>query len=219
MARKQRKTTRPKLTRADVERAIFIDYEGNAPVRGNPDHPQPTLLGYLIDGKLNAGVIEPIFAQHCSGRYRATHAVAADHVQLVTSLLERAEKEDRVIVSWSEHDLKQMIRVVPKVEGRLRAVHRNAIKPVRKYLRERNIAPQSGQTTLYGVCELLGIGVVDRYGIGLVGNGLRLIRSQLGEGRNYGELTPGARKAWQVIAKHNKQDLETMQEVLCHAIP
>jgi hypothetical protein len=212
--KKKRRPRAPKLTPEELARAIFVDYEGNAPMPGSQDHPQPTLLGYLVDDELAAGIVEPLFARHCSKRYRASHAVAADHVELVTQLLERAERESRVIVSWSQHDLKAMVRAVPKLEARLTAVHRNAIKPVRKDLRERGMAPTSGTTTLYSVCELLDIPVVDRFGVGLVGGGLRLIRSQLEQGRDYGHLTPRARQAWQVIVKHNKQDLLTMREVL-----
>lgn len=211
---KKRRPRPPKLNRQELERAILLDYEGNSPVRGGQDQPPPTLLGYLVDGELAAGIVEPLFARHCSGRYRATHAVAAGHAELVTGLLERAERESRVIVSWSQHDLKVMIRAAPELEARLAAVHRNAIKSVRKHFQQRGFVLRRGKATLYGVCELLGIQVVDRFGLGLVGEGLRLIRSQLEEGRDYRNLTPRARKAWQVIVKHNRQDLLTMREVL-----
>ncbi|NHA14157.1 hypothetical protein [Thioalkalivibrio sp. XN279] len=217
--RKKRHTRAPNLTREQLERAIFLDYEGNSAAPGSQDHPPPTLLGYLVDNKLGAGIVEPLFAKHCSGRYRATHAIAADHVELVMALLEWAETESRVIVSWSEHDLKVMTRAVPELEERLKAVHRNAIKPARKYLRGLGIAPTRGSTTLYGVCDLLRVPVIEKFGAGHVGEGLRLIRSQLKEGRTYAELTPAARKSWQVIVKHNKQDLLTMREVLQQVVP
>lgn len=217
--RKRRRARAPNLTREELERAIFVDYEGNSPAPGRQHHPPPTLLGYLVDDKLGAGIVEPLFAKHCSARHRAKHAVAAEHVELVTAILEWAERESRAIVSWSEHDLKAMSRAVPELEDRLKVVHRNAIKPARKYLRERGIAPTRGTTTLYGVCELLRIPVIEKFGVGRAGEGLRLIRSQLAEGRTYRGLTPVARKSWQVIVKHNKQDLLTMRDVLQRVIP
>ena len=89
------------LTRDDIKRAIFVDYEGSK------NHP-PTLLGCMIDGEVSAAIVEPCFYD-CRERYKAKHAVSADHPIIVKELIHCVEKEDRVIISSSEHDYNQMI--------------------------------------------------------------------------------------------------------------
>ena len=203
-----------RLTRQELDRAILVDYEGNKPAPRAGAHPPPTLLGYLVDDSVAAGIIEPLFASNCAAKYRAKHAVPEDHHSLVTRLLQQAEREDRVIVSWSEHDLAHMVRAVPELQPRLQTVYRNAIKTVRPYLKEQGIQLKRGDARLYRVCEILKISVAEKYGEGLVGEGLSLVRRQLEQGKSYGELTPAAHRAWQGIVKHNRQDLLTMKAVL-----
>ena len=214
MAKKTEPHRKRRLSQAELDRAILVDYEGNKPAPRAEAHPPPTLLGYLVDGEVSAGIIEPLFAANCAAKYRAKHAIPEGHRKLVTRLLEHAESENRVIVAWSEHDLAHMIRALPELHSRLAAVYRNAIKTVRPYLKEQGIQLQRGQAKLYRVCEILEIPVAEKYGEGLVGEGLSLIRKQLELGKSYRELSPGARRAWQNIVKHNRQDLLTMRAVL-----
>ncbi len=107
------------LTRHDIKRAIFVDYEGS---KNNP----PTLLGYMIDGDVNAAIVEPCFYD-CRERYKAKHAVSADHLTIVKELIHRAEKEDRVIISWREHDYNQVITALGE--------HRNDVLLLKKQFR------------------------------------------------------------------------------------
>jgi hypothetical protein len=214
MQTQEKPRRKPRLTASELPSAILVDYEGNKPAPGAKVHPPPTLLGYLVDGQEAAGIIEPLFAERCAAKYKAKRALPEDHAALVRRLVARAETEGRVIVSWSEHDLKHMVRAVPEMEARLLAVYRNAIKPVHRYLRQRGILLKKGDAKLYYVCGILGIRVVDKYGEGLVGKGLRMVRKQLETGKDYGGLTKGARAGWQNIVKHNRQDLFTMKAVL-----
>ena len=62
--------------------------------------------------------------------------------------------------------------------------------------------------------DLLGFYVPERFGVGLVGNSLRLIRSQIADGRGYADLTNAARDGWTTVVRHNKLDLEGMAFVL-----
>jgi hypothetical protein len=45
------------LAVAELSRAIFIDYEGNKPAPGSTTAVPPTLLGYMVDGEVRAGII------------------------------------------------------------------------------------------------------------------------------------------------------------------
>jgi hypothetical protein len=57
------KASTARLDSAEVERAIYLDYEGNT------DAP-PTLLGWRIEGVHFGAIVEPLFGT-CANRYRA----------------------------------------------------------------------------------------------------------------------------------------------------
>jgi hypothetical protein len=92
------------LTADEIRRAIFVDYEGSK------DKP-PTLIGYMIDNEIRAAIIERCF-DNCKKWWKAKHAVPADHKEIVMRLLHRSSRENRVLVSWSEHDYKLMCAVL-----------------------------------------------------------------------------------------------------------
>jgi hypothetical protein len=62
------------LTGDEICRAIFIDYEGS---KMKP----PTLLGYMIDDEIGAGIVERCF-NDCGHRWAAKHAVPTDRLRL-----------------------------------------------------------------------------------------------------------------------------------------
>lgn len=119
------------LTSEEVKRALFIDYEGSKSRKF-----QATLLGIMADRVLTARIVEPLFAKSCSERFRAKYASGADHVKVAIELLRRAENEDRVVVSWSQHDYKLMIEALNghvKQQDVLRRRFRNAIHTSKRW--------------------------------------------------------------------------------------
>lgn len=198
--------SKPKITASELPRAILIDYEGNI-------DRAPTLLGWRIDGQTTAAIIEDAFAT-CSDRYRAKGIFQHQHKKLAVDLIEQACDEDRVVISWSEHYLRVMSQILsPKNQSRLMHRYRNAIATARPwhYELEQARAP-TGELAYFN--KLLGFPIPDKYGTGKVGQGLRLIRNQLNEGRDCAELTPKARASWIAIVKHNALDLRSMEYVL-----
>jgi len=203
------KASKAKLLAEEVERAIYIDYEGNM------DRP-PTLLGWYVDGIYKASIVEPLFAT-CANRYRTKDIAATEHVRLALKLLELAEEEKRLIVSWSEHDYLQMCKVLDPIdEARLKLVYRNAIKTAKPWYRNK-FGSLTEKAKLQFFEDLLGFYVPERFGLGLVGESLRLIREQLEQGRTYSDITKGAKSGWISVVRHNKFDLQGMAFVL-HAI-
>jgi len=199
-------TSKVKITLAEAKSAIYLDYEGNK-------DKEPTLLGWFVLGKYKAAIIEPLFAT-CADRYRAKGIYPEDHATLVLSLITQAEDEKRLIVSWSEHDFNQMAMVLkPDDIQRLLLVYRNAIRTARPW-HQVIIGRLPGSATLDYFESLTGYVVPERFGVGLVGNALRSIRSQLKEGRNYSGLSDKARGDWVKIVKHNRHDLIGMAHVL-----
>jgi hypothetical protein len=196
-----------RLTAEQVQRALFIDYEGNV------DAP-PTLLGWMADGHPEAGIVEPLFAT-CSDRYRARGVGVHDHRILVQNLIERAEHEDRLIVSWSEHDWRVMSEALPEGDWRDRLGHRyrNAIPTANAWHRH-TYGGSPKAATLAHYFDCLGYHVPERFGTGVVGDHLRMIRAQLQQGREYAAFTPKARANWVAVVKHNRHDLLGMAWVL-----
>lgn len=200
------KTSRRKLDQQEVGRAIYFDYEGNT-------KRAPTLLGWRIDGQNSAAIIEPAFST-CAERFRAKDVALQDHAWLARRLIELADKEDRLLVSWSEHDLKQMSSVLdPSWQDRLIGRYRNAIPTARAW-HYKTLGVSCREATLDYFSGLAGFQVPEKFGQGIVGEGLRLIREQIENGRSYADLTPRAGASWVAIVKHNRYDLEAMEFVL-----
>lgn len=197
----------PLIGATEARRALYVDYEGSK------DHP-PTLLGYLVEGTLAAGIVEPLFAP-CRERYRAAHATVADHRQLLVDLVDRAEREDRLIVSWSKHDLRLMEAALGGDAEHLTILgrrYRDARLTARRWKNLRH-ADVEGANTLDLYRELLQLEVPERFGRGVVGKALATLRTQLAEGRGYGDLSDGAQKGWRAVVGHNRYDLEVMRSV------
>ena len=195
-----------KITADEIARAILIDYEGNI-------DKAPTLLGWRVNGQTHGAIVEKDFST-CSDRYRAKNIHYQSHSLLASELIELACDEDRVIVSWSEHDLRVITEVLSKKDQeRLTLRYRNAIKTARSW-HHRTMETRAPAGDLAYFSKLLGFPIPTKYGTGKVGQGLRLIRNQLHEGREYPELTPKARSSWVAIVKHNDLDLRSMEFVL-----
>ena len=200
------KASRAKLSAEEAINAIYIDYEGNIKL-------PPTLIGWYVGGVYKASILEPFF-ETCENRYTAKGIVVEDHAQLALRLIQQAEDENRLIVSWSEHDYLLMSKVlIPKDFERLKFVYRNAIRTARPWYRKK-YGPLPEKASLDFFEDLLGFQVPERFGLGLVGKALGLIRGQIQEGRSYAELTNAAREGWTTVVRHNKLDLEGMAHVL-----
>jgi hypothetical protein len=205
-AEQRPKASSAKLTAEEVKKAIYIDYEGNIKL-------PPTLLGWYVDGHYMASILEPLF-ETCENRYKAKGVYVEDHTQLALRLIQQAEDEGRLIVSWSEHDYLLMCKVLmPSDAERLKLFYRNAIRTAKPWYRQK-YGPLPEKASLNFFEDLLGFYVPDRFGLGLVGEALRLIRGQIKEGRDYANLSKAAKNGWTNLVRHNKLDLEGMVFVL-----
>ncbi len=190
----------------ELSKAIFIDYEGNI-------DRSPTLLGWRVDGITYAAILEEAFST-CSDRYRAKNIFYRPHCDVARQLLNLALEENRILVSWSEHDLRVINAALSDEDQTKLLVHfRNAIKTAKSW-HASTFNSRAPQRDLPYFSKRLGFPIPPRYGPGKVGQGLRLIRNQLLEGRQYADLTPKARKCWVEVVKHNALDLRAMEYVL-----
>jgi len=121
------------LTPQDAARAIYVDFEslGTAIDR-------PAILGSLV-----AGETDGVFQQFVLDEALATATVARKNVCIdaspeaaVTAVVDIAERESRLVVSWSTHE-RAVVRAVcaANLADRFAAVHRNALDTARKWKR------------------------------------------------------------------------------------
>lgn len=193
--------------RTAARRAIYFDYEGI-------HHQDPTLLGWRIDGSYAAAVVEPMFVG-CSGRYHAKAATYRDHAAAACELVGRALDEHRHLVSWSLHDPRLMHAVLPPpYRDGLRQCYVNAIKLARPWhFRKFACVPPAKARQVYFTC-LFDIYVPERFGDKVVATNLRLLRALLESGTGYGAFAAEDRNRWVTVVKHNRWDLEVMDQIV-----
>ena len=204
------------ITPAESESAIYIDYEASA---GR----SPTLLGVSVAGEIRVWVVEPGF-HPCCGRAGTCRTAPADHTRCTVELVDRAEAENRLIVSWSAHDLRLMEPALAGDPTRTAILHsrfRDARFSGRRWMarqserRQALVREQGHKLDVYR--ELFGIHQPERFGSGVAGDAMRMLRRQLAEGRRFGELTAKARESWHVLVRHNEFDLTTL-ELVCRRV-
>jgi hypothetical protein len=194
------------LTPDEAETAIYVDYEGTA-------KRPPTLLGWLIDDDVRQVIVEDAFGG-AAARRGARHVTVVDHAALVEAIVAKAEREGRVLVSWSNHDCNLMRQAAPHLQDRIDALHHNAIATARRWarlVRRRRVAAPH-ELTKY--LDRVGYRVPERFGPGLVGANLRALRGRLAEGRSWADLTAVSRRKWRDVVGHNRHDLLGMRKVV-----
>jgi len=197
------------LTPAEAKRALYVDFEGN-------EDRDPTLLGVLAEKEgPEFWIVEEAFAG-CADKQKA-RAFPASLSDLAVELVERAEREDRFIVSWSEHDYHMIHGALPgdRHRARLDRVYRNAIFTAVRWREARRPELDPADNALETYARILAWPMPDEVGRGTVGPALTRIRTRLQE-RNgrWMELTKGMRRAWRDVIKHNRHDLQRMQAVV-----
>jgi len=203
------------LSPEEARRAVWIDFEGNGPaVQGEPS-PPPTLLGIRIDKHDAFWIVEELFST-CA-HHPGSPAGVCDLRELADQLITRCESEDRLIVSWSTHDLKLLMRVLDEQgRERLQSIYRDGKKTARRWNTLHQVGIEGGHT-LEKYMEKLGWQVPAEIGPGTVGPALTALRSLLERGAQWGDLGLGNRNKWRGIIKHNRHDLKGMQRVVTEA--
>ena len=114
----------------------------------------------------------------CANRH-GSPAKVVELGSLAERLLAQAESEDRLIVSWSEHDKHLLDEVlVSNDQVRLSRRYRNAIKTASPW--RQVFAPEFvGENALAQYMARLGWAVPEEAGQGVVGDALRRLRAAL----------------------------------------
>jgi hypothetical protein len=198
------------LDKAACTRAIWFDYEGS-------HRSPPTLLGWRVEGAYHARIVEPAF-ETCASRYRAKAPTWSTHREAAHALVRLAAEEDRLLVSWSEHDFKILAGELdlPTLEA-FRRRYVNALMLVRPWHWRNFGATAPAGASLHYISGLVGVVIPIQFGQRVVADNLRHLREMLQAGASYGELGE-ERCRWVTVVKHNQWDLKAMSEVMRHVV-
>jgi hypothetical protein len=197
--------TRPftRLSAAEALRALYIDFEGEK------DRP-PVLLGVHRRGRgarpfVQQDVLDEAFAGLGMPVFTLRGAVE--------KVVRRAERGDRRIVAWSEHEL-DVVRVLVEEDPGLvacfeaRFVNARAVAERWRNRLHGGEKPDPGRLADYLV--LVGYTVPTEAAGGDVGEVIRDIRSRRARGL---PLTAGQRERWDRLLEHNRHDCAGMRRV------
>ena len=204
--------SRTRITPDEARRALYIDFEGR---KGEP----PVLLGCTRRSRLRTSdtvwqaVTEP----------RLTPFAIADGIEAlelheaVERILVRAEKRDRLIVAWSEHELDVVREYCPELLERFEARFRNARDFAERWRNKcrAGVKPPTGALADY--LWLTGYEVPDGAGPGRVGDTIRILLDALGRGRRVSDITDKQLQRWDQLREHNRHDCAGMRSVTIQA--
>lgn len=201
---------RNRLSSAEAVRACYLDFEGRK------DRP-PILAGWALRGgqvpnpRVHQILLDPRFAPL---RQPGAPAICAlpDFIKL---MVEQAESEDRLIVAWSEHELR-LVRQYCSVDLATRFESRfvNARKVAVRWTNTRPRDERPAEHSLAAYLALVGYALPPEAGPGRVGSTIGIIERSLA--RNSGRrsaLTVNQIGRFDQLREHNRHDCLGMRLV------
>lgn len=216
------------LTPAEAGRAIYIDFEGRT-------DEAPALLGVLYaEGKhaspdrlvLRHDVLDPAMAPLVgAATFESVHRYdtrACTLPQALADVLRRAKHQNRLIVSWSQHEgriigeagnsawvRRQLGRRY--VDGKAMAKRwRTQRHPDLKF----TFDTHGGANKLIRYLPLVGYELPDSYGSGKVGGWIHQTRDALQRRPTWEKLTAPQQQRWLDLLEHNAHDLFGLRAVV-----
>ena len=196
------------LSAAEALRALYIDFEGEK------DKP-PVLLGVLR--RAGRGAAPSVHQVVVDREFDVAGPGARELRDAVEIVVMRAERGDRRIVSWSEHDLEVVRRLgddEPELVARFERRYVNALALARRWAKVLHPEDKPADGKLSGYLSLIDYEVPTGAGPGRVGLTIRALRPTLRGGR---WLTPGQRRRWAELLEHNRHDCAGMRAVCLRA--
>lgn len=197
--------TMPTITRLSSEesrQALYIDFEGRT------DQP-PVLLGCTRGYGVWHATTDPRFEPLAIEAGIEPLSLSA----AVERIIQRAEKRDRLIVAWTEHELDVVRQHTPEHLDRFQARYVNARK-VAVHWRNKlhgGRKPEIGALAEY--LTLVGHRVPEGAGPGRAGETIGILVNAFERGRRPADLTDNQRRRWADLLEHNRHDCLGMRRV------
>lgn len=227
-------TTTP-ISHDEALRAIYIDFEGRT-------NEPPVLLGVLYaEGRkiadqdrlvLRHDILDPVFEPlhgvvpvRCEQLLHRYDSDCRHPWIAIRDVVGRAEKQDRLIVAWSQHEL-QVVEKLCTAAGLSHTFSerfRDGKATARRWLR--NTAPQllptrggwGGAHKLAHYMDVVGWEVPEEFRPGRTGENLRVVRAALEKGRTWTAMTDRQRRGWWEVLGHNLHDCLGLRAVVLAA--
>jgi hypothetical protein len=210
-----------RISTVEARRAVYIDFEGHT------DEP-PFVLGSLFEDRDALTFTQVLLSDRPNGNLPSLEMQPMDTKSIdnaVSSLIEMARSERRLIAAWSTHEratITQWCRLGEADVRYLDAAYRNCI-PIAKTWKARhhpNVSFEKdlrgGRNRLFRYLALVGYMTPAYLGREQTGQRLSYVLNQLeSKGFDYRGLTPVAKRKWQALLVHNKHDcvgLRTLME-------
>jgi hypothetical protein len=196
-----------RLTSAEANRALYIDFEGRK------DEP-PVLLGVQRRGRgarpfVHQVIVDAVFSPLSGPSQPLVDAVA--------NVVRRAERRDRRIVAWSEHELR-VVRSLTDVDAeliaRFEARYVNARRVAERWRNKLYGGDKPETGALVDYLALIDYEVPPEAAGGRVGETIGSLRPTLERGS---PPTERQRDRWQRLLEHNRFDCAGMRRVCLRA--
>jgi hypothetical protein len=203
-----RASTIIELRPEQATRALYIDFEGQIerpPVllgcarRSGPD--QIPRMWQAVTDRL----FEPLA--------REDGAECLDLSDAVERILQRAEKRDRLIVAWTEHELNVVRTHCPEHLARFESRYVNARLLAVRWRNKRHGGKKPDANTLAAYLGLIGHTVPPGAGVGRTGETIGVLRRSLERDPTGARVTDIQRRRWRDLREHNRHDCAGMRKV------
>lgn len=216
------------LTPDDARQAVYIDFEGRI---GKP----PVLLGVLYNESKRKNrerlvlchyVVDPIYTQmQCTTTFDgvARHEYRVMHIKAaMNDIIRRAVKQERKIVSWSQHDRAQVVasRIARTDQAAFDAHFVDGKATAKRWMNAHHPEARpgweshGGRYKLVHFLSLVGLDLPADYGRGQVGGWLKTSAEATTTRGSWDALLDSQRERWQRILAHNAFDCLAM----CHVV-
>ncbi len=210
---------RPLLTADQARRAIYLDVEGRP-------HEAPVLLGTLWvsrqgqDPMLRRHVVDPAFASAAVATGLGRSSLRGE----IRSLVGRAERQHRVLVGWSEHEVRVVRAYAPEFADAFDDLYRDARALARRW--RKKIHPdyevlrdaRGRKHSLAAYLSLAGYDLPPEYAGGHVGKTIRSLRDALELKGSYDAVGPKLQVRWLEVLGHNEHDLRATRAICLAAL-
>jgi len=211
--------TRPLLSAGEARRAIYLDFEGR------PDE-APVLLGTLWvsrqgqDPMLRRHVLDPALASAAVALGLGRSSLRGE----IRSLVSRAERQHRVLVGWSEHEVRVVRAFAPECAEAFDDRYRDARALARRWRKKLHpdyevLRDARGRKhSLAAYLPLVGYDLPPEYVGGRVGKSIGALRDALEVRGTYDAVRPKLQVRWLEVLGHNEHDLRATRAVCLAAL-
>ena len=208
----------------EAQRAIYIDFEG---FKGKP----PSFFGWVwaIGRRGSDGNLACLHDIHDESLWPLLDEITLEpgsvgtHIQRpysvaqsINDLARRANKQGRLIVSWSTHELNKIAEseLSPEVFHLFKDNYRDGKATAKKWFQHLGLSTASQSNNLVRYLEQAGYPLSDNYGHGQTTKRLKSVLGGIKHKGSYGNLTTHQQENWKGLLDHNFVDCHGLRHVI-----